>query len=151
MALALLNVKAGNAMSNIIQKAVIDKSGIPLYKQFLNLSSLRQKLIAGNLSNVSTPKYQSKDIDFHAELKKAIGGDNHIQAKLTHPAHIPVGRTRDSEPEIIVDKSAESNGVNNVDVDKEVANLAMNQITFTVGAKLMAKKFAGLSNAIKSK
>ena len=138
-------------MSNIIQKAVIDKSGIPLYKKFLDLASLRHKLIAGNLSNVSTPNYQSKDIDFHTELKKAVGSDNHIQVKLTNPAHIPIGGSRDSEPEIVVDKTAESNGVNNVDVDKEVANLAMNQIYFTTGAKLMAKKFAALSNAIKSK
>jgi len=138
-------------MSNIIQKAVIDKSGIPLFKQFLNLSSLRHKLIAGNLSNVSTPNYKSKDIDFHDELKKAVGGDNHIQAKLTDPAHIPLGSSRDRGPEIQVDNSREINGINNVDVDKEIANLATNQIYFSVGAKLLAKKFAALSNAIKSK
>jgi len=138
-------------MSNIVQKAVIDKSGIPLFKKFLNMSSLRHKLISGNISNVSTPKYQSKDIDFHAELKKATAGDRHIQVKLTHKSHIPLGRSSRTGPEIIVNESKETNGINNVDIDKEVASLAMNQIYFSVGAKLLARKFDGLRKAITSK
>jgi len=122
-----------------------------MYKKFLDMASMRHKLISGNVSNVSTPNYQSKDIDFHAELKKATGNSGHIQARLTHKNHIPLGKSRQSGPEIIVDKSRETNGINNVDIDKEVANLATNQIYFNIGAKLLGKQFDALRNAIKSK
>lgn len=138
-------------MSDVIQNSVLSKSGIPLLKRFLNLSSLRHKLIAGNIANVSTPDYRSKDIDFHGELKKAVNNNGHIAGKQTHPSHLPIGKTQHDEPEIAVNKSRATNGINNVDIDHEVANLAQNQIYFSVGARLLAKKFDGLRQAIRSK
>jgi len=138
-------------MSNLIQNTVINKTAIPLFRQFLNLSSVRHKLIAGNLANVATPAYKSKDIDFHGEFKKAINAKGHLAAVTTHPAHIPVGQSRHTSPEIIENESTDTNGINNVNVDDEVANLAQNQIYFSVGARLLAKQFEGLRTAIKSK
>jgi flagellar basal-body rod protein FlgB len=147
----LLNRKSDNAMSNMIQNLVIDKSGVPLLKKFLDVSSLRHKLISGNIANVSTPKYRSKDIDFHGELKKAIDDKQHVTGKRTHPSHLPLGQSRRDEPEILVDKSKASNGINNVDIDEEMGNLAQNQIYYSIGARLLAKKFDGLKKAIASK
>jgi len=151
LAPALLIAAAGNAMSNLIKNVLIEKSGIPLLEKYLNLSSIKHKLIAGNIANVATPKYQSRDIDFHGELRKAMSGGKHIQVKLTDPKHIPLGKGRDDGPEIIVNKSKDGNGINNVDIDKEVANLAKNQIYYSVGAQLMAKKISGIKNVIRSK
>lgn len=122
-----------------------------MLEKFLDLSSTRQKLIAGNLANVSTPNYKSKDIDFHGELKKAVGQSEHIAGKLTNPAHLPLGQNKNSAPEVIVNDSRDANGINNVDVDREVANLARNQIYYSVGAQILARKITGLKNAIKSK
>ncbi len=138
-------------MSNLLEKAVFGKIGVPLMTKFLDLSSLRHKLTAGNIANVSTPGYKSKDIDFHGELKKAIGDKKHLAGELTHKKHIPLGRSAFKNPEIIVNKRGSSNGINNVDIDREVANMAQNQIYYTIGAKLLAKKFDGLRNAIRSK
>ncbi|UCD95214.1 MAG: flagellar basal body rod protein FlgB [Candidatus Zixiibacteriota bacterium] len=138
-------------MSNMIQKLVIDQSGVPLLKKYLDVSSLRHKLISGNIANVSTPRYRSKDVDFHGELRKAIGNNGHISGKRTHPSHLPLGQSRQDEPEIIVDKSNARNGINNVDIDKEMGDLAQNQIYYSIGARLLAKKFDGLKKAITSK
>lgn len=138
-------------MSDLIKKAVFEKSGIPVLQKFLDTASLRHKLIAGNIANISTPQYQSKDIDFHAALKNAIDNRRHVAGNLTHPSHIPVGRHKDKDPEIEVNRSRDGNGINNVNADKEVANLATNQLYFSVGTTLLAKKFEGLRNAIKSK
>lgn len=138
-------------MSNILDKMVFNKVGLPLMESYLDLSSARHKLIAGNLTNVSTPGYRSKDIDFHGELRKVLNKDSHIEGKLTDPAHIPLGKSELKGPEIIVNKSSATNGINNVDVDKEVSNLSKNQIYYSVGAKLLAGKFQGLRTAIKSK
>jgi flagellar basal-body rod protein FlgB len=138
-------------MSDLLKKAVFDKTGIPLLQRFLDMASVRHKMIAGNIANISTPKFQSKDIDFHGELKKALNNKSHIQGTLTNPAHLPLGSGSDKGPEVIVNRSKETNGINNVNADSEVANLAQNQIYYSIGATLMAKSFEGLRNAIKSK
>jgi flagellar basal-body rod protein FlgB len=141
----------GKHMSDLLKKIVFEKSDIPLMQKFLDMASLRHKLIAGNLANVSTPQYQSKDIEFHSELQKAVDNRRHIKGETTNPAHIALGVSRDRGPEIKVNKSKDGNGINNVDADVEVANMAQNQIYFTIGATLLSKKFEGIKNAIKSK
>jgi flagellar basal-body rod protein FlgB len=138
-------------MSNLIKNMVLDKSGFPLLEKYLDVSSLRHKLISGNIANVSTPGYKSSDVDFHGELKKAIGNDGHLKMTITHEGHLPGRNSADRAPEIQVDKSGESNGINNVSIDREMANLAENQIYYSTGARLLANKFAALHNAIKSK
>jgi flagellar basal-body rod protein FlgB len=138
-------------MSNLIKNMVLDKSGFPFLEKYLDVSSLRHKLISGNIANVSTPGYKSSDVDFHGELKKAIGNDDHLKMTTTHEGHLPGRNSADNAPEIQVDKTGESNGINNVNIDKEMANLAENQIYYSIGARLLANKFAALHNAIKSK
>jgi flagellar basal-body rod protein FlgB len=138
-------------MSDLINKAVFEKSGVPLLQKFLDIASLRHKLVAGNIANVSTPGYQSKDINFHEELKAAVDNRHHVAGNMTHPNHIPVGKSREKEPEVEVNRSREGNGINNVNADKEVANLATNQLYYSVGTTLLARKFEGLRTAIKSK
>jgi flagellar basal-body rod protein FlgB len=151
LAPALLFIHADDDMSELIKNTVFNKVGIPLYRSYLNMASARHKLIAGNLANISTPGYRSKDIDFHGELNKVVNEKGHLKGKLTHPAHLPVGRSQLKGPDIIVNKSRFSNGINNVDADAEIANLAQNQIYYSIGARLLASKFQGLRNAIKSK
>ncbi len=135
----------------MIKNIVLDKSGFPLLEKFLDVSSFRHKLISGNIANVSTPGYRSSDVDFHGELKKALGNDGHLEMATTNPNHLHGRHSADSAPEIIVDKSKESNGINNVNIDKEMAGLAENQIYYSTGARLLANKFVALRNAIKSK
>lgn len=130
---------------------VFNKVGVPLMQEYLDLSSAQHKLIAGNLTNVSTPNYRSKELDFHGELRKVLDKDGHLEGARTNPAHLPLGHSRDKGPEIIVNKAPADNGINNVDVDQEVSNLAKNQIYYSVGARLLAGKFDGLRSAIKSK
>jgi len=138
-------------MSDMLKNIVFNKVGIPLYREFLNTASARHKLIAGNLANISTPGYRSKDIDFHNELNKVVNDKGHLKGVRTNAAHLPVGRSHLKGPDIIVNKSNNGNGINNVDADAEIANLAQNQIYYSIGAKLLASKFQGLRTAIKSK
>lgn len=151
MASALLEAGMDKAMSNMIKNVVLDKSGFPLLKKFLDVSSLRHKLISGNIANVSTPGFKSRDVDFHGELRKAIGNDSRVKVLTTHPGHITGRRSSESSPEILVNKSRENNGINNVNIDKEMAGLAQNQIYYSIGARLLANKFTALRNVIKSK
>lgn len=49
-----------------------DKTPLVL-KKALDFQSERQLLISSNISNIDTPGYQAKDIDFKGALKKRPG------------------------------------------------------------------------------
>ena len=51
-----------------IKNTIIGQTNISFLKKLLDLSSQKQKLIASNIANVSTPGYKPKDIDFKKEL-----------------------------------------------------------------------------------
>ena len=133
-------------LSNFLFKA----TGVNRYRQFLDLASLRHKLISGNVANVSTPGYQAQDIDFKSELSRSAQKTSNIAGSVTHPGHIPLGRHPERLPEINETKVARGD-LNSVDIDLEVPKMAQNELEFTIGARLLQMKFEGLRKAIVSK
>ncbi|HSH00509.1 MAG TPA: flagellar basal body rod protein FlgB, partial [candidate division Zixibacteria bacterium] len=115
---------------------------------FMNLTALRHKLIAGNISNTLTPGYRSKDVDFYNEFRNSLGEGQRLVGAQTHERHLPIGEAKDGQFKITVDKSGPSNGVNNVNIDKEVTNLSINQMNYTVAARMIRGKFDHLKKAI---
>jgi flagellar basal-body rod protein FlgB len=91
-------------------------------------------LIAENLANAETPGYKVKSVVFEKELEKMIGagnGDN-LQLNRTDKRHLPQNSGSGVVPYNIVEHSQTTmgNNRNNVDVDKEMANLAENQLMY---------------------
>ena len=60
----------------------------------INITQQRHSLIAGNVSNLDTPEYRAKDIDFKTALGEALKSDPVFQLDRTHTGHI--GSTIDS-------------------------------------------------------
>ncbi len=135
-------------MSNIIQNAILNKVGVPKFKSYLNLTSLRHKLISGNVANVLTPGYKAKDIDFQKEFQRLKGTPLGVEGVTTNPRHIPLGMSENRAPRILTNRKAPSNGINDVNIDKEMTKLATNQISYTVAARMLKNKFIGLRQAI---
>jgi flagellar basal-body rod protein FlgB len=124
---------------------------IPLRKG-LDAYSLRQKTIAANIANGDTPGYKARQVEFEEELKQALskrsGG-----LRRTSTDHIPVRgglRAMDSlQPEVVQSRNDNTtNGINNVDVEKEMATMATNQIQYAAAAKVMGTRFQMLKGAI---
>lgn len=138
-------------MGNIIENAVLNKTSIPKLGKLLDLSAMRHKLISSNIANVTTPGYKSKSIDFDSELRKAMTPER-APLSVTNERHIPLSRSRHSLPKIREAEDTEnSTGINSVDIDAEMADLAQNQLVFELGAKLVADKFKGLKSAIRGR
>jgi flagellar basal-body rod protein FlgB len=148
MARGLLCNSSGKNM--IIQKQVIEKSGIPLYKKLLHISTSSQKLVADNIAHVSTPGYQSKSLDFKSEIQAALGKQK-IAVQTTDVRHIPSANSPKQIKVITNEDDTKNSGVNNVDIDKEMGALAENQILYTFGAKMLLQKFNGLRSVIKGR
>ncbi len=126
-----------------------DKTPLIL-KKALDSQSQRHLLIASNISNIDTPGYQAKDIDFKGTLRAALGTGEDLAMRTTHSRHI--GPSRDdikglqAEPFIEPD-AAKSNG-NNVNIDKEMIKLAENQIAYNATIQMMSKRGSTIRAAI---
>jgi len=137
-------------MDNLLSKFVFEKIGIPTYRRFLDLAAFRHKLISGNVANVSTPGYRARDIDFKSEFAKMTQERNHLISRTTHPGHIRLG-SHPTHPPDVLEEAVQQGEMNSVDIDREMSNLAQNELLFTTGARLLQKKFDGLRKAITSK
>ena len=137
-------------MENKITTYLFDKVGVGNVQRFLNLAGLRQKLISGNVANVSTPGYESKDFDFDGELKSITSKSTHLNGVTTHSTHMSLGRHADRAPRIESEKTT-AGEINSVDIDKEVPKLAKNELMYTIGARILRNKFDGLRKVITSK
>ncbi|MDH4155997.1 MAG: flagellar basal body rod protein FlgB [candidate division Zixibacteria bacterium] len=137
-------------MENKLSTFMFQRMGVPRFEKYLNLSSFRQKLIGGNIANVSTPGFKSQDINFKQEYERATGGDGRLSGTMTHPTHIPLGSHESRPPDVAQAKPAEGE-MNSVDIDAQVSNLAQNELRYTITAKLLQLKFSGMKKAITSK
>lgn len=134
-------------MDNKIAQFMFERTGVHKFSKYLDVSSFRHKLIAGNLSNVSTPGYRSRDIDFQSEFDRAVGKPSGLVGATTHQNHIPIGEHAAKDP-AIEEAELAPDELNAVDPDHEVSNMAQNELIYSVGATLLKRKFDGLRKAI---
>jgi flagellar basal-body rod protein FlgB len=97
-------------------------------EQYMNLVSLRQKLVASNIANADTPGYKTQDLDFQASFRSALDGGT---------------------PETLqVSGLNTKNDGNNVDLDREARLLAENAMRFNVATSLMRSSLNQVKEAI---
>ena len=138
------------AIENKLTQFIFTKMGVPTMGKYLDLAAFRHKLVSSNVANVSTPGYRSKDIDFEQEFQKATGKTNHLEGVTTDPGHIPLGAHKGRPPKVNQVQLKEGE-MNSVDIDKEVSNMTQNELLYTIGAKMLQRRFEGIKTAITSK
>ncbi len=134
-----------------IPKFIFGKTNIPLLHKGLKAYSMRQKSIADNIANVDTPGFRRSDVAFEEDLKAALEKKG-VKGYVTHTKHIQIGRVEldKVKPTYIIPKDPTlKSGMNNVDIDKEMAELAKNQIRYQGASQLMRGIFNRLKSAIR--
>ena len=134
---------------------IFSKTIVPVLEKSLSAYSLRQKVIADNIANIETPGYSKKAVTFEEQLSQAI--DNTGSGTVsTNPRHIPIGSAvslDNVEPQIVSAESSHGDplmsGVNGVDVDSEMVDLAKNQIRYRMAARMMATVFQQIQKAVR--
>jgi flagellar basal-body rod protein FlgB len=109
----------------------------------LDYSSLKQKVIANNIANVDTPNYKAKDVSFRSEFQRAL------QAIRTDPRHFEFHAGSTSFPIITRPNITYNHNGNSVDIDKEMSELAENQIYYNALVERMNGKFQTLKTVIR--
>lgn len=114
----------------------------------LNIIQKRHGLIVSNISNAETPDYKAKDMDFKAALSQALEPDGETNLVRTHPAHI-AREMRSAEGFEIIDKKGEWNGINRVNIDKEMMRLMENNLMYRATIETLLKKIAIVKEVIR--
>jgi len=134
----------------MIKELILSKTSIPILKKVLDISSARHKVIANNIANVATPGYRRQELSFEEELRKVT--DSGLAVDRTHPGHLGGETTGSVEPEVYSpDDETMPNGINNVDIDKEMAALAQNHLIYYVSTRLLTMRINAIKMSIKGR
>jgi flagellar basal-body rod protein FlgB len=116
-------------------------------EQGLDYSSLKQKTISQNIANVDTPNYKAKDVSFKHAFQQAI--QSSIRANRTDSRHYEFTSSSSSNSIIIQRNHAYQHNGNSVDIDREMSELAQNQIYYQALADRLNGKFNSLKTVIR--
>jgi len=117
----------------------------------MKLREINQEVISSNIANINTPNYRCKKIDFNKEIEKILTDKEFkIELKTTNPLHIrDKFKNAEISPKIEdCDTPVIGNDKNNVDLDREMAKLAKNQLLYNAYIQLFAKKIKMLKDSI---
>lgn len=118
----------------------------------LDASSLRQRVISNNVANVDTPNFKRSDVDFEAVLGSVVaenGGD--LPLKVTDPQHL-TGTISNGQKAVATDQNTIfRNDGNNVDIDREMANVAENGLYYNSVTQTITSQLGLLRMAIDGK
>ena len=134
----------------LIDKLLFSDKVPDLMRKNLDFASSRHLLITTNVTNADTPGYKAHDIDFQTQLREVFQSDGQLSMKKTNERHF--GPSTDAvmamQPEPFEEAQASKSNGNNVDMDKEMAKLAENQIRFNATIQLMMKRSSSIKSAI---
>lgn len=132
----------------MIKTGLFDKSHLSTLKKAVEVYARRHEVTAQNISNVETQGYRAREFKFEEYLE---GAGRRLHGRTTHEGHLPLGR-RDldrTDGETVESDSFFDNGVNNVDIDKEMTTLATNDLSYRLATRLLSMRYNVLRGAIK--
>ena len=126
--------------------------GAQTLENTLNHRLQKQKVIVGNIANALTPGYRALGYEFEAQLQKSIDSSPKNQMTATHEKHFRgqgVLGSGNIKADVHV-KPTESigNDGNTVDADREMADLAENQILYNFTVEVLNRRLAMLRYGI---
>ena len=136
---------------------LFESTKIPLLGKALDAYALRQRVISSNLANITTVGYRSRAVAFGAEMESALD-QGPLSPVATDERHLTgAGVPANQEHPEVVDAGSIgvapddplASGVNNVDVDHEMAEMAKNSIRYRFASKMLGQAFIAIEKSIK--
>ncbi|MDP4169548.1 MAG: flagellar basal body rod protein FlgB [Bacillota bacterium] len=123
-------------------------SNISTLERALDYSSLKQKVISQNIANVDTPNYKAKDVSFKDVFQNEL--DMTFKTNRTDSRHLDFSTGTSQSPAIVTEQNVQyNNNGNSVDMDKEMADLATNQIYYNAMIERVNGQFSTLQSVIR--
>ncbi|MCY8516614.1 flagellar basal body rod protein FlgB [Bacillus atrophaeus] len=111
----------------------------------LGRANVKQKVITNNIANIDTPNYKAKKVSFQNLLNQESSRLESVKTDYRHVDFSDVG----SNGSIVANSNtAYQQSGNNVDIDKEMTDLAENQINYQALVERMSGKFNSLKTVL---
>ncbi len=124
-------------------------SSVKLLSNLLDYCTEKNRVIAKNISNLATEGYQRQDVIF----KDVLNESSSSLLKASNNKHILSMQepTSGSEKfEYVNDESTDMvSGINNVNIEKEMSELAENTLRFKFASKKVGSYYRTMQNVIK--
>jgi flagellar basal-body rod protein FlgB len=115
----------------------IEESILQRMSAFLDFAARRQEAITSNLANSETPGYRAKNVSFGDFLAAEMGAG--APMRRTSELHMK-GKPTLIRPEESQGGDTLGNDGNNVDLDREMTQLAQNVLKFSVVGRLLQQR-----------
>lgn len=127
------------------------KKDLPLRNRALDAYAMRQRTTSKNIANINSPHYRPEVVKFEEFFHKTGAV---LKGEKSAGTHIPLGKPsrEDIEAEIhprdIPKPDIYFSGETHVNIDKEMSEMAQNQIRFKFGSTVTNNFFTGLTKSI---
>lgn len=112
---------------------------IDMLSELVGARSQRHQVLASNVSNIDTPGYEPKDIDFQ-NLVDSMQGKG-IRMARTNGKHFPAAT---SGGNLSIVRTGDR-----VDMDREMVSIAENHLMHNAAVEMLARKFKGIQNVLR--
>ena len=114
----------------------------------INISQQRQTNIVSNISNLETPNYIAKDIDFKSAMAQALKSEKNMGLASTNPRHID-GVKNVAQKAMSYEETEGWNGFNSVNIDKEMNKLIENNLMHRAAIEALLRKITLLKDVLR--
>jgi flagellar basal-body rod protein FlgB len=125
---------------------------VNFHQHALNIRVKRQTILAANIANSDTPNYQARDIDFNAELTKAIKNQskiNNVVLNTTFNNHLQIPMQNATNQEILyrIPYQSAADG-NTVEMDQERTEFIDNSIHYQSNLTFLSEQFKNIISVL---
>jgi flagellar basal-body rod protein FlgB len=114
----------------------------------ISIAQQKNAVITSNISNLDTPEYKSKDINFKSELAKALETNHQKDLVRTNPRHISMQMNGEQMIEPF-EEQGEWNGYNWANIDSEMTKLTENNLVYRTAVEALLRKMSLLKEVIR--
>ncbi len=127
-------------------------SHINLTAKVMDLRLERQNLVMGNISNVNTPYYKARRLEFEEKLQSALNQNAHGKMTRTSQKHLPSAFSSEGfkGDGLRTFKPRQIYGEDSVDLDKEMTVMTKNGMMYNALAQIIQKNFQDLQKVVQS-
>jgi flagellar basal-body rod protein FlgB len=132
-----------SARGDILLERILNSGTQMLLQRSMDVSSLRNEVIANNMANVDTPGFKRNEVIFEDKIKSAMAGSNNdCKLNITNSRHIQIqADSSQVDPEIrTMNDLTYRNDGNNVDIDVETAKMTKNKLYYDALGQSMSNE-----------
>ena len=137
--------------------SMFDSTTIPVLEQVVNFTQARHGVLAGNIANLDTPGYKTRDISpeqFQQRLQEAIEARQQESVSPTYEINARLAGREDLLHSDDMDEVRESiksilyHDLSDVSIEQQVAEIGKNQAQHNLALQILLSQFRQLRAAI---